>query len=777
MLQIAICSLQFASLPCAWAQQPQPPQQQAANQQQQQPELIDRTPFDQIILKDESKPLEVMPLELPRRPPANLPASGSLKIRLLERPTEEFEVSVSSIARLRVFEEQLLDEAGRLTSTGNFDKAYDYFSRLQSEYPSYPGLNEAINNYLRRNALALYQSQQYDRALALLVTLHERDPDFDGLGGAIATIASEIIERYLRDGKYAAARGVLELWRSRFAGLADEAAAEWQRRFEQAATRQVNDATQFLQQKNYIAARGSVSKALAIWPRLTAAANVTAQIEREFPFITVGVLEQTPRNPSRRIDCWPAIRGNRLTQRLLVEEVDFGAEGGVYQSPYGDLQLDESGRRLTLALNADSSGGETKAVITADVLARYLLGATQPTNPYHRADFANQLNGIAIAPGVVQIEFNRVQVRPEAYLQIPPPAGGERFTVAEHAPEQTVFTTPLKTNMLPANLRAIVERTFPDDESAAAALIAGDIDVLDRVPPWQIDRLKTVQGIRVASYRLPTVHMLIPNMSRPLVARREFRRALCFGIDRKWIVQSVLLGGATKPGFEVISGPFPAGMSLSDPLRYAYNNRMIPRPFEPRLAAILATVAWAGVHNPTGNKENAPAEMPPLPELTLAHPKDPIARIACQSIQLQLVRAGIPVKLIEFSPEELLLGNVDCDLRYAELAVWEPLTDIHLLIGPGSLAGSMDSPYLLSALRALDDATNWNDVRSRLADIHEIAHHELPLIPLWQTVNYFAYRTSLVGIGDAPVALYQNVEAWATERASNVARLRPSSPP
>ena len=65
-----------------------------------------------------------------------------------------------------------------------------------------------------------------------------------------------------------------------------------------------------------------------------------------------------------------------------------------------------------------------------------------------------------------------------------------------------------------------------------------------------------------------------------------------------------------------------------------------------------------------------------------------------------------------------------------------------------------------AALRDLDAATNWKDVRSRMAKLHEIASHELPLIPLWQTINYFAYRTSVRGIEDSPIALYQNIERW-----------------
>ena len=144
----------------------------------------------------------------------------------------------------------------------------------------------------------------------------------------------------------------------------------------------------------------------------------------------------------------------------------------------------------------------------------------------------------------------------------------------------------------------------------------------------------------------------------------------------------------------------------------------------------------------------------------LAHPTDPVARVACETIQLQLARAGIPIKLVEFTADELLAGKVDYDLRYAELAVWEPVADARALVGPGGLAGDVGSPYLAAALRQLDDATNWKDVRAKLSEIHDIAHHDLPLIPLWQTVNYFAYRTDVRGIGDSPITLYQNVDQW-----------------
>jgi hypothetical protein len=77
----------------------------------------------------------------------------------------------------------------------------------------------------------------------------------------------------------------------------------------------------------------------------------------------------------------------------------------------------------------------------------------------------------------------------------------------------------------------------------------------------------------------------------------------------------------------------------------------------------------------------------------------------------------------------------------------------------------------------LDAASNWKDVRARLAELHQIADHELPLIPLWQTVNYFAYRTSVRGVGDAPITLYQNIDQWDASASANIARTAAAQSP
>jgi ABC-type transport system substrate-binding protein len=141
--------------------------------------------------------------------------------------------------------------------------------------------------------------------------------------------------------------------------------------------------------------------------------------------------------------------------------------------------------------------------------------------------------------------------------------------------------------------------------------------------------------------------------------------------------------------------------------------------------------------------------------LVLAHPASALARAACQSIRLQLTAVGIPVELSELTGDQ----PQEFDLLYAELVFQEPLVDAGRLLGPGGLAGYC-GPTMATALEDVMQATTWNDLRARLRQVHQTAHDELPVVPLWQTVNYLAHVDSLKGVVDQPAALYQDAASW-----------------
>ncbi len=86
----------------------------------------------------------------------------------------------------------------------------------------------------------------------------------------------------------------------------------------------------------------------------------------------------------------------------------------------------------------------------------------------------------------------------------------------------------------------------------------------------------------MVNFPLPSVHMLVPCSDHKFIADRNFRRALQYAINREDILNGELLQNRTIPGCRVVSGPFPAGLEVSDPLGYAYDEKIEARSYQPK---------------------------------------------------------------------------------------------------------------------------------------------------------------------------------------------------
>ena len=240
-----------------------------------------------------------------------------------------------------------------------------------------------------------------------------------------------------------------------------------------------------------------------------------------------------------------------------------------------------------------------------------------PTRPEYRPDFAAVLAGVSVeGTEWVHLDWTRPHVRPEALLQVPLTQlalddAGRAVDRTNHArrgsrsptrSREAWHSPPCPTPGGPRPwLRTIVEQTMPDDETAVAALLHGEVDVLDRVPPWQVEPL--ARRHRTSAWKLRLAHGPRADLQSGEVALEgsaSFAGRCASASSEIESSSRCCSAGRRCRGITVLSGPFPAGTSFSDPLRYAYNNQLEPRPFEPRLAAVLATVAWSKVLDPTG---------------------------------------------------------------------------------------------------------------------------------------------------------------------------------
>src|SRR5262245_7638157 len=113
---------------------------------QPQGSLLEQDPYDELTLDAANKNavLKIEPVDLPgRRLPSNPRPSSKLRLRLPDRPGEEFEVEWRSIERLRLFEQIVLDESLRLARDGRFDQAFEHLRYVEARDAQYPGLADA----------------------------------------------------------------------------------------------------------------------------------------------------------------------------------------------------------------------------------------------------------------------------------------------------------------------------------------------------------------------------------------------------------------------------------------------------------------------------------------------------------------------------------------------------------------------------------------------------------------------------------------------------------
>lgn len=786
--------------------------------------LFEQEPFDRITLDaaNEHAVLEVEPLNLPgRKVPENPKPDDVVRVRLLSRPGVEYEVAWQAIQKVELFENMVLAEAERLVNEGKLEEAYDYFAFLHQDYAALPGLGDAMETYLYEEAKAAHRAGQFDRALAMLRETYSRNPRREGLDKALGLATGKLVDDYAARSDYAAVRTLIGNLAEWFPG--HEIASRWETRLKGQAEKLLQEAREAVAQERFAEASRLCRKLAAVWPALPGARKLAEEVHQRYPRVVVAVaghanpgdwsvLEPNGGDSRRAVQAedkvlspsaassltdWQARRTARLQYRTLMELVSPGTDGGQYVCPLGQFTAEQLGRRLVFEIRPDrtwSSGPET---LTGYDVSRQLLWLAASGSSGHQPPWADLLAAVNV-PAVfrVEVDLRRVTVRPERLLQSPvPPATwpgppeplllNGPYRPADRVDGEAVFSLHQRYFGREAGQPAEIAERILEPAQAVAELRAGRIDVIDRLAPWLLSELRESASrddavVAVEPYAFPTVHCLVPSPNGGLTSRRSFRRALVYGIDRERILARLTADHA-PPGCEVADGPFPQG--------YARDPEVSPRPYDPRLAAVLASVARRELAALAGPGDPRPANSPLDDEaasedaakaedkkignlaedaadvpLVLAYPAHSVAYAACSLIQRHLSVVGIAVTSRTLTPEETAGAEQGrfpsgVDLLYVELAAWEPAVDAARLFGPGGL-GSHGSCYVQLGLRRLADAADWPAARAALNSIHRAVHDEVSVIPLWQLTEHFAYRKELQGVGGQPVTLYQNVEHW-----------------
>ncbi len=708
--------------------------------------------------------------------------SDEVRLHLLQggaKEVRDYKVKRSSIKKIEYFEDTLLNECDRLVMAHDYARAFECCLRVQSRNPGWPGLDDRVNRVLFAEGSRALIDGDGERGLRLLGELLGRKRDYPGLLDQIGGAYTKRIERALKLGLYARGRRVLH----EFAELAPEHVMVKAMR-----ALYVNKASQIVKDSAGLNAPERLdgfTEALRIWPDQD---GVLALYNKAFaaePTLDVAVLDvATPLGPWVRS---PAdARLTRLLYRPILAGTDDDARKGNKPGQLAAaLESSDLGRRLLLRIRPGFFWSDGSRPVSAIDVARDLVDRTDPHSPRYEARWADLLDRVeATDPTRVEVRLNRAPLRPALWLLGPvgpahasidgrvATAGRDRPLVTDGAYQcvsgsgerielrlrgdretsangETVGPGGEPGQSAP-RIKRIREVRLSPGQSAVGALRRGEVSLIDHVPPDQVAALAASGDIKVGRYAQPVIHVIALDGRNSALRSRSLRRALSYAVDRKGLLEDHLLKHPATDKDSVADGAFPRGS-------YADAPAVKPLESHPWLAKMLVAAARKELG---GQPISLNFEYPAIPEVT----------VMAQKLADSFRSAGIEIVTAEVLPSRLeaeLRSGRRFELAYRVLRCDEPVFDAGMLLCPGYEAppdanalASTASPRILQLLLQLERASEWPTARGLVLQIDRESRDELPVIPLWQLVDHYAWRDRLKGPAPSADDLYQGIATW-----------------
>lgn len=750
---------------------------QVINREDIQKPLLDNDPFDLIQLdkSNDDALLQIVPQE---NFPDPIPEKGDLILEFYRNSESLLQVPYRSIAEYQSFNDLVIAEANEFLDADDFGRA---FRNLLYVYDrggkNDRNLVQTLRTVLFQDAKQRFENQEFELALSIFEDLYQDKPNFrvPGINRDLVDIIiacyEGILEQKFDAGRYEAIRETVKQLKLRYGRAAFELTQRWDRQFDEKAEALLDQAQQLADAGKGREAHVKVKLAQRTNPQSKRTEDVQEELMDQFPLVVVGVSQSTDRPNPNAIDNWAARRIGRLTQRNLVEMTGLSDEGARYEFLNGTItRIDDVGLvyAIDLDLTMDKLGVPD---LTAIEMANRLLANANPQSESFDPTWRRILKTVElVSSSRILVTLQRPFVRPEALMQVgypgsssaavpskdPRPQGSANgiYVMTDSEPQFTTFElnpryTPIETRQHPV----IIEQLFRTDSDAVDGLLQGEVDVVDRIPPADVGKLKDAPNIEVRPYVVPTVHILIPKIRGELDGNFRFRSALSTAIPRDSIVVDVIGGGKKLDGCDPITGPFPLGGDDNDQISYGYDLRVKPLQFNEKLSMVLAKLALS---------KPGTSDLTSSPSIVMAHPSGTTARNCAQAIARAWNASNIKTTLRQLPPGETYPADNQWDILYSETFIEEPLIDAIRLFGDDGLASDVTAPVEQS-LRNVVTSQTWQGACLALRNIHRQVSVDLSVIPLYQVQEHYAFRDNVSNIGRDLVHLYQNVDRWTIE--------------
>jgi peptide/nickel transport system substrate-binding protein len=249
--------------------------------------------------------------------------------------------------------------------------------------------------------------------------------------------------------------------------------------------------------------------------------------------------------------------------------------------------------------------------------------------------YAPLLSNLAYPTGLI-VSPAAVKKLEKNFGRNPSGTGPFKFGVWESNQKVVLEKNPVYWDGAPA-MNTLVFRPITDSNTRVTEMLSGGIDLMVEVPP---DTLKTFANDKFQIYEQSGPHLwfLILNCKEGPFKNKAVRQAVNYAIDKKALVENVLLGTA-----DVAAGPTPPAFS------WAYNNALSPYPYDPeRARKMISDAGFADAEITFYVTEGGSGMLDPIPMGT--------------AIQADLAKVGLNVK-IETYEWNTFLGKVNPGLE------------------------------------------------------------------------------------------------------------------
>ncbi|GAC1464528.1 MAG: ABC transporter substrate-binding protein [Isosphaeraceae bacterium] len=775
-------------------------------------DLLGVRPFDRVILNDgtslEIEPILPRPLpsydpvkeakkkkaerEIPPEGNIGLPGEPSnlkspaeedeseradvLVIHLTQGDIRDYKVKRASIKSIEYFEDMLLAQADRLILARDFTHAFECDLRVRALSPKWRGLEDQVNRLLFAEGNAAILDGNTDKGLRLLGELFHRKPDYPGLADRLATSYSGRATRAFDIGLYALGRRIihdaeplapnhvlLRGARDRFLSRAREL---FQSASEHKGTKKLD----------------LIAETLRVWPALEGAEAAYREAFVSQPTLNVGVTD-IPRSVGPWVRSPADDRITRLLYLPLMSSDDDDARMGkrVDQIASG-VTTTELGRRLVVKLRKDVAWSDGSRPVSAVDVARALTDTADPTGPRYLGRWANLLDRVEISevnPTQVDVRLTRAFLKPTFWLLGPigPVHGGSDGRVAtldrgrelvvsgrfQWAPQGTDRGELLavesgesaasRENSATVKLRRIQEMRYPSASQALGAFYRGEVSLLAHLPPDRVAEISSNADFKVGKYSRPVIHRIDLDGRNPALRNRNLRRGLSYAIDRRSLLEETILKRPSDATNLVADGIFPRGS-------YADAPDVKPLGYDPLLARMLVAAARKELG---GQPIKLNLEYPAFPEAQVIVPKlaEAFRLAGVETVALEKRESELESEIRGGRPFDMVFRVASCDDPVVEAG---PLLVAAYDAPPSSNGlGSAASPRIVQLLLELERAPEWPTAKALVLQVDRESRDELPVLPLWQVEDHFAWRTCLKGPGPLQTRLYEEVPSWEVE--------------